>query len=89
VIVLGVGGKMGPSLSRMIRRAFDAAGVKHRGDRRLAVRRAAGGGTDAPRPAAAKAARRLGASRPCRATCSTKPHLIACQTRPTSSTWPA
>lgn len=30
VIVLGVGGKMGPSLSRMIRRASDAAGVERR-----------------------------------------------------------
>lgn len=29
-IVLGVGGKMGPTLSRMIRRAADAAGVKRR-----------------------------------------------------------
>jgi len=29
-IVLGAGGKMGPSLSRMIRRAADAAGVKRR-----------------------------------------------------------
>jgi nucleoside-diphosphate-sugar epimerase len=30
VIVLGVGGKMGPSLARMIRRAADQAGVKKR-----------------------------------------------------------
>lgn len=30
VIVLGVGGKMGPSLARMIRRAADEAGVKKR-----------------------------------------------------------
>jgi nucleoside-diphosphate-sugar epimerase len=30
VIVLGVGGKMGPSLARMLRRAADAAGVKKR-----------------------------------------------------------
>src|SRR4051812_21096472 len=29
-IVLGVGGKMGPSLARMLRRASDAAGVKKR-----------------------------------------------------------
>jgi hypothetical protein len=30
VIVLGAGGKMGPSLARRVRRACDAAGVKHR-----------------------------------------------------------
>lgn len=30
VIILGIGGKMGPSLARMIRRASDAAGVKRR-----------------------------------------------------------
>src|SRR5215217_3128208 len=30
VIILGVGGKMGPSLARMTRRASDAAGVKRR-----------------------------------------------------------
>ncbi|MCC6492712.1 MAG: NAD-dependent epimerase/dehydratase family protein [Pirellulales bacterium] len=30
MIVLGVGGKMGPSLARMIRRAFDAAGSSRR-----------------------------------------------------------
>ncbi|HYG76965.1 MAG TPA: NAD(P)-dependent oxidoreductase [Planctomycetota bacterium] len=30
VIVLGVGGKMGPTLARMVRRATDAAGVKRR-----------------------------------------------------------
>src|SRR5687768_4023337 len=30
VILLGVGGKMGPSLARMTRRASDAAGVKRR-----------------------------------------------------------
>jgi nucleoside-diphosphate-sugar epimerase len=41
VIVLGVGGKMGPSLSRMIRRASDAAGVKRR---IIGVSRFAGGG---------------------------------------------
>lgn len=29
LIVLGVGGKMGPTLARMARRAIDAAGVKH------------------------------------------------------------
>src|SRR4051794_13446319 len=30
VLLLGVGGKMGPSLARMARRASDAAGVKRR-----------------------------------------------------------
>jgi len=30
VIVLGAGGKMGPSLARRVRRAIDAAGAKHR-----------------------------------------------------------
>src|SRR2546423_12957506 len=30
VIILGVGGKMGPTLARMIRRASDEAGVKRR-----------------------------------------------------------
>src|SRR5690242_13054202 len=30
VIVLGVGGKMGPSLARMVRRASDAAGARRR-----------------------------------------------------------
>src|SRR5690242_14406548 len=30
VIVLGVGGKMGPTLARMVRRASDEAGVKRR-----------------------------------------------------------
>jgi dTDP-4-dehydrorhamnose reductase len=30
VLVLGVGGKMGPSLARMVRRASDAAGVRRR-----------------------------------------------------------
>jgi len=30
VIVLGAGGKMGPSLARRVRRSFDAAGVSHR-----------------------------------------------------------
>ena len=30
VVVLGAGGKMGPSLARRVRRAFDAAGVKRR-----------------------------------------------------------
>ena len=30
VIVLGVGGKMGPTLARMARRASDAAGVRRR-----------------------------------------------------------
>ena len=30
LIVLGAGGKMGPSLARRVRRACDAAGVKHR-----------------------------------------------------------
>ena len=29
-IVLGVGGKMGPTLARMLRRAIDAAGIKRR-----------------------------------------------------------
>jgi nucleoside-diphosphate-sugar epimerase len=36
VVVLGAGGKMGPSLARLIRRAFDAAGRK---DRVIAVSR--------------------------------------------------
>ena len=54
VIVLGVGGKMGPSLSRMIRRASDAAGVKRRviGVSRFgggtSGRDASAGGGDAP-----------------------------------------
>src|SRR5690349_16835020 len=30
ILVLGVGGKMGPSLARMAKRASDAAGVKRR-----------------------------------------------------------
>jgi nucleoside-diphosphate-sugar epimerase len=30
LMLLGAGGKMGPSLARMARRAFDAAGVRHR-----------------------------------------------------------
>src|SRR5258708_33653439 len=30
VIILGVGGKMGPTLARMVRRASDQAGVKRR-----------------------------------------------------------
>jgi len=30
LVVLGAGGKMGPSLARMARRAFDAAGTRHR-----------------------------------------------------------
>ena len=30
VIILGVGGKMGPTLARMVRRASDAAGIKRR-----------------------------------------------------------
>ena len=30
IIVLGVGGKMGPTLSRMAKRASDAAGVRRR-----------------------------------------------------------
>ena len=30
VIVLGVAGKMGPTLARMARRAMDAAGLSHR-----------------------------------------------------------
>ncbi|MBU4273780.1 MAG: hypothetical protein KKE86_09800 [Planctomycetes bacterium] len=30
VIILGVGGKIGPSLARMIRRAGDAGGVRRR-----------------------------------------------------------
>ncbi len=30
ILILGVGGKMGPSLARMARRAADRAGVKHR-----------------------------------------------------------
>lgn len=40
VIVLGVGGKMGPSLARMVRRASDAAGVARRV---IGVSRFAGG----------------------------------------------
>ncbi|QOV92322.1 NAD(P)-dependent oxidoreductase [Humisphaera borealis] len=40
VLVLGVGGKMGPSLSRMMRRASDAAGAKRR---IIGVSRFAGG----------------------------------------------
>src|SRR5438067_1141585 len=30
LLLLGVGGKMGPTLARMARRAFDAAGVRRR-----------------------------------------------------------
>ena len=38
VMVLGAGGKMGPTLARMVRRAFDAIGHKQRrGNRGLAV----------------------------------------------------
>lgn len=40
VLVLGIGGKMGPSLARMIRRGSDAAGVKRRV---IGVSRFAGG----------------------------------------------
>src|SRR6516162_7652182 len=30
IVILGAGGKMGPSLARRVRRAFEAAGVKRR-----------------------------------------------------------
>src|SRR5438552_18703254 len=41
IILLGAGGKMGPSLARMARRASDAAGVRRRV---IAVSRFSGGG---------------------------------------------
>src|SRR5262249_29562587 len=44
LIVLGAGGKMGPSLARMARRASDAAGVRRR---ILAVSRFSNGKTEA------------------------------------------
>jgi nucleoside-diphosphate-sugar epimerase len=44
LLVLGVGGKMGPTLARMARRAFDAAGLRHRV---IGVSRFSGGGLEA------------------------------------------
>jgi NAD dependent epimerase/dehydratase family len=41
LVLLGAGGKMGPTLARMARRAFDAAGVRHRV---IAVARFSSGG---------------------------------------------
>ena len=78
LIVLGVGGKMGPTLARMARRAYDAAGVRAAGLRRGPVR-AAG---------LADAARRATASSRSVAICSTPRLSTGCPTLPTSSSWP-
>ena len=67
VMVLGAGGKMGPSLARRVRRAFDAAGAPAPSARRRALLRA--------RPRRCARARRGRADR--RATCS-----IPAQSRP-------
>ena len=58
LLVLGVGGKMGPSLARMARRASAAAGVQRR---IIAVSRFSSCGLEAQLNG--------GASRPCAATC--------------------
>jgi nucleoside-diphosphate-sugar epimerase len=54
LIVLGVGGKMGPSLARMARRASDAAGARRRV---IGVARFSGGGEDHLRAAGVEAVR--------------------------------
>ena len=78
LILLGVGGKMGPTLARMARRACDAAGVRRRV---IGVSRF----SSARRRAATRAARRrddpLRPARP-------RPSSTGCPTRPTSSSWP-
>ena len=79
VLVLGAGGKMGPSLARMAARAAHAAGSDTRDLRRLALRRAG----PARSPAPAGASPRWSATWPSRAP------SAGCPTARTSSTWPA
>ena len=79
VLVLGAGGKMGPSLARRVRRAFDAAGVQRRV---VAVSRFSEPGIGRRPRAGRDRGRLLRPARPGRG-------RAAARASATSSTWPA
>jgi hypothetical protein len=76
IAILGVGGKMGPTLALMARRALDELGRK---DRVLGVARFSD-------PSARSW--KHPASKPFAAICWTRRKWRNCRTRPTSSSWP-
>ena len=77
LLILGAGGKMGPSLARLARRAIDQAGVKKRV---IAVARFTNG--DCPPQSLRRG------SKPSPATCSTAVRSTNFPIFPTSSSWP-
>ena len=77
ILFLGAGGKIGPSLARMARRASDLGGVSRR---IIAISRFSARDEEV-------GCREPG-SKPFGATCSMKPRSRTFRTRRTSSTWP-